>query len=392
MTADPRNRLGVVLASHYFAPHVGGIESVVRSHARRLAARGHDVTVLTTDVGSARSTERRDGYEIRRMAAWNPFESVGVPYPVPNPVTARRTIRAELDDDVDIVHAHGINYLTTAAVLGWTPAEVPTFLHQHTPFVDYPAPLDAVERANDALVGRYNLRHADRVFCVSRNIERYVHDLAPDATTSVMPNGVDTRIFSPDRAPADPPFDCDPATPVFFAVSRLSGKKGVDVLIEAARRLEASAVDAHLAVAGDGPMRDDVEAAARSRRDLEYLGRVSDDELAGCYAAADAVLFTSKSGEAFPTLTMLEAYASGTPVVASKLAAPPDGVDDGENTVLIEPDRPAAVVDAVRELATDPERLETMGRAARATATRRFSIESRIDRLETAYRSAVGSD
>lgn len=383
--------MDLVLSSHYFHPHVGGIESVVAAHARRLAARGHDVTVLTTDVDGADRRERRNGYEVRRVPAWNPFERFGVPYPVPNPVAARRLV-PHLEEDVDVVHAHGMNYLPTAAVLHWLPAEVPTFLHQHTPFVEYPTPLDAVERLNDAVVGRYAIRRADRVFCVSGNIERYVRSLSSAADTEVLPNGVDTDVYHPDNAPEDAPFDATPETPVFLSVSRLSRKKGIDVVLEAANRLDDRGVDAHLAVAGDGPMREEVDAAAARRSNLESLGRLSDDVLAGCYAAADAVLFTSKWGEAFPTLTMLEAYASGTPVVASRLASAPPGVDAGESTVFVDPGEVDDVVEAVAALATEPARLAEMGRDARAAAIRQFSIESRIDRLESAYRSATVGD
>lgn len=382
--------MNILLSSHYFYPHIGGIESVVDDHARRLSNRGHDVTVVTSTVGTNQQRTQRAGYEIRRFTAWNPLERFGVPYPVPDPVDVRRTLETLFDDiAVDVVHAHGMNYLTTAAVMRSVPAEIPTFLHQHTPFVEYSRPVNVIERVNDTLVGRYTLGEADRVYCVSENIEQYVQRVSRGVETEVMTNGIDTTFYHPERERGDGVFDCDPATPVFFILSRLCRKKGLDVVLDAARALEERSVDAHIAIAGDGPMREDVNRAAAELSTVEAMGHLEEDALAECYATADSVLFTSKSGEAFPTLTMLEAYASGTPVIATRLAALPEGLEDNVNTLLIEPEDVSGLIDAIVELAADEKRRARMGREAREAATRYFSIESRIDRLESAYESAI---
>lgn len=381
--------LNVVVCSHYFPPHVGGIESVVESHAANLAARGHAVTVLTSDVGAAEKRSTRDGYEVRRFRAWNPVERFGVPYPIPDPVDAARAFPPDLRRSADVVHAHGMNYLTTSAVLRCRRPGTPVVLHQHTPFVEFSRPVAAVERLNDLVVGRWNLRQADVVFPVSRTIEAYVRDLDPSARTELLTNGVDTTIYHPDRAGAGPGFDCDPSTPVFFTLARLTPKKGIDVVLAAARALDDSPVDCHLAIAGDGPMRSAVRRAATELTSVEYLGAVGDDALARLYAAADAFLFTSKHGEAFPTLSMLEAYASGTPVVAADLRPEHGDFGAGDHTVLVEPDSPRELIAAVRTLAARPDRRTAMGEAARRLAEREYDIDDRIDRLVSHYRRAV---
>jgi glycosyltransferase involved in cell wall biosynthesis len=264
-------------------------------------------------------------------------------------------------------------------------------MHQHTPFVEYPFLFEKVEYLNDRTVGRWNLRHANLVFCVNASIEQYVREIEPDANTELLMNGIDTDVYAPSRAGGTDTFACSPETPVFFTLSRMSQKKGVDVLLEAITAVNREEVDAHFAVAGDGPLREDVDRAAQSNRNMEVLGELSDDELAECYAAADAFLFTSKSGEAFPTLTMIEAYASGTPVVASELARDPVGVRDGKNTILVKPGSPEELAAAIRRLATEPELVAEMGAEARKTAERVFAIERRIDRLESCYESLLGS-
>lgn len=380
----------IVLGSHYFHPHVGGIESVVESHAKRLAERGHDVTVVASSIGANSMRARRDGYKIRRYRAWNPVENLGAPYPVPNPIDARRRLTDIFSDgSVDVLHVHGLNYLTTTVLLQYAPPTCPVVMHQHTPFVEYPFPFELVERINDCTVGRWNLRQADVVFCINSCIEQYVRTLEPRTNTRLLMNGVDTEFFHPDRAEGSNGFSCDPETPVFFTLSRMSQKKGIDVLLETIRALERNDVDVHFAVAGDGPMREQVERTARETDKMEVLGRLSDDELARRYAAADAFVFTSKSGEAFPTLTMIEAYASGTPVVASKLSDDPVGVRDHVDSVLVEPGDPAELTRAVTELAASRERLSEMGVNARETAERNFSIDERITQLESCYETLL---
>ncbi|RDZ63868.1 hypothetical protein C5B90_12205 [Haloferax sp. Atlit-12N] len=375
----------IALASHYFYPHIGGIESVVESQAERLAQRGHDVTVISTDIGGGTSTERRDGYTIQRYNAWNPAERLGIPYPIPTPFQFPGDIQRTLAN-TDILHVHGMNYLTTTKVLHAAPAEVPVVLHQHTPFVDYPIPARWVEKINDETVGKWNLSRADHVFCVSQDIERYVTQIDPRANTEVMVNGIDTERFHPREAETNQ-FGCNEDTPVFFTLSRMSQKKGVDTLLQAVKELDSKNADAHIAIAGDGPLREEVETVASEVHNLEVLGRVSDDALSSYYASADAFLFTSKSGEAFPTLTMIESYASGTPVVASELSENPLGIQDGKDSIFIPPGNPEELTKSIQKMASNPSRLASMGDCARETAEEYFSLRSRIDRLEDCYRS-----
>jgi glycosyltransferase involved in cell wall biosynthesis len=120
---------------------------------------------------------------------------------------------------------------------------------------------------------------------------------------------------------------------------------------------------------------------------LEVLGRVSDDALSTYYASADAFLFTSKNGEAFPTLTMIESYASGTPVIASKLSEDPLGIQHGEDSIFVPPGDPEELTKSIQNMANNPSRLSSMGACGRETAEEYFSLRSRIDRLEACYRS-----
>ena len=111
MTVIQRPRR-VLLVSHYYPPHLGGIENVVRHEATGLARSGREVVVLTTAVGGAADAgaagtgpEWDEGVRVVRVAAWNGFERrAGVPFPAPSPrilFEARRWARW-----ADVVHVH----------------------------------------------------------------------------------------------------------------------------------------------------------------------------------------------------------------------------------------------------------------------------------------------
>ncbi|GCF15397.1 hypothetical protein Harman_33320 [Haloarcula mannanilytica] len=225
---------------------------------------------------------------------------------------------------------------------------------------------------------------------MSGNIEDYVQYLRKSVETTVLMNGVDLNYYHPKKEDKSSVFNFDIDTPVFFMLSRMSKKKGVDVLLEAANILEQRGVGVKIIIAGSGPMSDDVGRMAEKTGNLEIFGRLTDQKLSHCYASADAFIFPSKTGEAFPTLTMMESYASGTPVIASDLVDEPIGVKES-NTILIPPNDPEELADAMIKLANDKPLLNRMSKNARKSAEHHFSIESKVDQLEKLYKRTINS-
>lgn len=376
----------IAIATHYFHPHTGGIEVVAEQHAERLAERGHDVTVLSSDVGADRSSVTRDGYAVERYRAANPAERFGIPYPLPDPADLRRTVHDVVNGaSTDVLHVHGLNYLSTALVTQFAPDDVPVVLHQHTPFVEYAFPWWLVEHANDRTLGRWNLSKADVVLAVSEQIAEYVTDIHAGTDLEVLYNGVDVERFHPRRGGDGVVSSPNSDGPTFFCLSRLLFKKGVDVVLDAWERLEDRDVDATLVLAGTGPDEATVRRRVETLSNVHLVGRVPDEALPGHYATATGFIFASKTGEAFPTLTVLEAMASGTPVVATEVDERSEGVRDGHNGLLVPPSDVAALADAIDRLATNPGLADRMGETARAVAVESFDVEEKVDRLEAIY-------
>ncbi len=209
---------------------------------------------------------------------------------------------------------------------------------------------------------------------------------AVGTNVELVPHGVDLDRFSPRPLP--------PAQPLrLLAVGRLVEKKGFAVLLDALARLRAPA---HLRIVGDGPLRAELERsiAARALGDRVTLtGPVTHHALPGTYAAAHVVVVPSVKDAAgdrdgLPNV-VLEAMASGRPVVASDIAAIPSAVRDGHTGVLVPPSDPAALARALDRLSLNPPLRARMGDVARALVEREFELRKCTGRLlgclEAAY-------
>lgn len=337
-------RRSITIVSSYYPPHVGGVETMAHEQARRLAAGGWDVEVLTSRLDGDRSVEHHDGVTVRRIAAVNPFERrFHVPIPLVSPGLARALVRPDRRPDLVLVHGHV--YLTTVmAVLAARRARIPVVVLQSNPFVDYPAPIELVERAADRLIGRPVLRSAAAVVCISEHTARYVRRIAPGVDPVVVHCGVDTDRFHPADVPLAPRWRA-------VTVRRLVERNGVDVLIDAWRTSGLDAVG-ELVIGGTGPEHAALHARAAGLAHARFEGFVPDDALADLYRSAHVAVMPTRSGEGFG-LMAAEALACGTPVIASDDGALPEVVHHERNGLLVPPGDSAALAAALVRLHDD---------------------------------------
>ncbi|MBI4504270.1 MAG: glycosyltransferase [Chloroflexi bacterium] len=172
--------------------------------------------------------------------------------------------------------------------------------------------------------------------------------------------------------------DFDPATtntlglprPVVGRVSRLVHEKDPATFVQAAALIAQARPDVHFAIAGDGPLRPELEdRAAQLGVDIAFLGTRAD--VAGVLRGMDVFAYTPL-GDSFG-LVVAEALAMALPVVCSPAGALRDLVVDGQNGLLVPPQDPAALAAAVLRLLDDPPLCERMGRIGRRWAETRFS-------------------
>jgi phosphatidylinositol alpha 1,6-mannosyltransferase len=159
------------------------------------------------------------------------------------------------------------------------------------------------------------------------------------------------------------------------------------VLIDAFERVSLDLPDARLVVVGDGPEREELERSAPPG--ATFLGEARGEQLATLYASADIFCFSSTT-DTFGQV-LLEAGASGLPIVAAAAGGARELVADGRTGLLVPPDDPHALAVALLNLAGDPERRRSLGEAG-VLAARRRTWESAIAELSAVYRRLLGVD
>lgn len=369
----------LLIVSHHWPPHIGGLERVAQEMAQRLARRGHRITVVTSTAGldGANSYKRaREEYEsisLYRIPVWNGLERWwGIPYPIFAPSllsTLRRLIPLH---DVVLVHTHVFLSSVAGAFMAQRYGK-PLVVYQHSPFIHYPFPWSLVERVADYCLGRWPLRWATLVAANSRSTARYVQALAPERTVEVLYPGVDTERFVPVASPEERMAlrrRLGLSADVFIALAtgRLTFKKGFDTLLAACAFLSPSS-DMQIVIVGDGPDRPALEKRAREKglSFVRFLGGMPFDAMPDLYRAADIFVLPSRTGEGFG-LVALEALASGLPVIATSCEGPAEIVQDEETGMLIPPEAPEALAQAILALKNNPSLTQKMAVAARAKA------------------------
>jgi glycosyltransferase involved in cell wall biosynthesis len=202
----------------------------------------------------------------------------------------------------------------------------------------------------------------------------------------LWPQGVDARRFHPDKFSKDWRVRLThghPADRLLLYVGRLGHEKDIGRLKVVLENIPG----VRLALVGDGPARRDLEQEYAGTRTV-FTGALQGEELAAAFASADAFLFPSTTETL--GIAMIEALASGLPVLAARTGATGEVVSDGETGILYDPASDASLVAAARELVSDDGLRVRMGRKARVAAEQR-DWDSATRTLRGYYEQALGN-
>ena len=171
-----------------------------------------------------------------------------------------------------------------------------------------------------------------------------------------------------------------------LCVADQNKKKGLDTLIDAFARLLPSAPDLTLVLAGDGKLRSELENLAHNLRvhdRIEFVGWKGRSDVANLLHGCKIFVLPSRS-EPFG-IAIVEAMACKKPVVASAVGGIPEIIQTGKNGILVEPDNPAALADAILDLLNDSRLQQTIAENGYVTAKTRFSFETMGMRYERMF-------
>lgn len=294
----------IVLVTHYFPAHRGGIERVAAEIAARLAARGARIDWHASDCDPSPSLP---GVSTVAAPSLNAMErATGVPYPLWSPAALRR-LRAAVRA-ADVVHLHDCLYLPQIAAYT---AGRPVLVTQHVGWIPFRNPLlRALQWAAHRSVARRVLGRAARVVFVSDTVRRYFSGMVQFRTPPVLvPNGVDANVFKPAdeaaRARLRVALGAGDNTALLLFAGRFVEKKGLPLLRQLAGRLP----QARWIFAGWGPE----DPGRWGLPHVAVMRERSGASLAELYQAADLLVLPSV-GEGFP-LVAQEAMACGTPAL-----------------------------------------------------------------------------
>ena len=350
---------------------------VARELTSRLAARGHEVEVLTTSLESvdgpaARSrVEEHDGVRVHYLPTPLRYRWMGITPTLP--VELARAGRP------DVVHVFGFRDPVTTVAAGW--ARVRGIPYVFEPLGMFRARLRkvALKRALDGTLYRGVASGAAAVVTAS-TIERddvAASGVVPAERIHVRGNGFPEPFDVPaaDRAALGIP----EGAPVILYVGRIAAGKGIEHLVAALQELP----DAQLVLVGPD---DRHGVAAGLAGDRVHVVGPTDGPPLGLYRLADVFVLPS-AGESFG-MVAAEAAAAGTPVVVTDRCGIAGFFEQGE--ALVVPDERPAILDAVRSVLADPA-LRGRLSAGGIAAARRSSWDAVTDRQEELYRLAVAS-
>jgi len=373
----------VALVSPYSAAYPGGVGRHVEALAEQYIAQGHDVRVLAPHDPDDRLARliHRGRPDHRPLPDY--YAPLGRTVAIPmNGSQSRLSLfpkgAAILSQHLthggyDVVHVHEIN----APVMSWLAAEAwdgPLVATCHT-YTDnkFSSHLAAT------VLGCRRLYNKAHVKIAVSEASRWTQERFYGGRYRIIPNGVDVESAMPGPKPPS-----DQVRLLFFG--RAEERKGLPVALRAFEALRATGIDVRLTVAGS--TRDEVEPyLLEDDAAIDVAGRVSDAEKWRLMHEADVLVAPSLGGESFG-MVLTEAFASGTPVVASDIAGYREVVTPGVDGLLVRAGDPVEVGEALFGLATDPERRERMGAAARRSAER-FAWPTVAAEVMEAYEDAI---
>ncbi|WP_168215858.1 glycosyltransferase family 4 protein [Halorussus ruber] len=415
----------LLVAAHDFYPDPGsgGTGRYVYETARRLADRGHGVSVLTRRRGDVSTRETVAGVRVARYdldVAERSAPEIALQLP-----DALRTLRGHLDalPDPDLVSFQGT--VTDPLLDVLVADEIPRTATFHSPWpTEYriraghetdddrlSAPRRRLNAALRERVERATLADCERVLALSEFMAdklREVHGPVADAeipAPEIVPGGVDAERYRPDAGTYAPMTDGDaaddddtdddsPGTD-FLTVRRLSPRMGHGMLLRAFAEVVRNRPESNLYVAGDGPLREELAREAQNlgiADRVTFLGYVPDEDLPRAYATADCFVLPTRKLEGFGLAT-LEALSSATPVVATPVGGTTEilaGLESDARVpteMVVESVDASALAERMRDWAAlGPDERAAAGRACRNHATENYTWDQTADALEEQYK------
>ncbi len=361
-------RIGIMADA--YKPHLSGITNYIELNKQYLEKAGHDVYVFTFGNQDYADNEP------------NIIRSPGLPLVDTGYYFSFRYSRKakQLLQTMDVAHVHHPFLSGRLALRYCRPLDIPILFTNHTRYDLYAqAYLPGLpESISNGLLKTYMpgfCAAVDMVISPSPGMASILRQFKVEAPITIVPNGIDIKRF---QQPAQPEirsrFGVSPGDTLLVYVGRLAREKSLDFLMQAFLGTAAAVDNAHLLLIGDGPMREELQKSAQNSpfaRRIHFTGKLDYAQIPDYMAACDAFVTASVS-EVHP-LSVIEAMASGLPVLGIQSPGVSDTITDGRTGYLSTKNLPTFTAKMTR-LCLDASQRKAMGQAARVESER-YAIE-----------------
>jgi glycogen(starch) synthase len=356
-----------------FWPRIGGAEVFARLLARDSQRRGHECLVVTDTAAGLPPDGRVDGLAIKRF----PFQAALAARDI-DAVTSLGTRAKGLLREFapHVIHLHTAQPGAFFYLRAHRAVPVPSVFTTH----------DLVPSSGrDSPLLAQVLGTARRVVGISSAMVARTIDAFPE----IAPRTVQITPGLP--MPATSPSSLPWAPPVLLGIGRLTPEKGFDLFLRALPPLVRAVPDLKAVIAGDGPARAGLEVLASTlgiEARVRFLGWVEPEDIPGLIDGATAVVVPSRWQEPFG-LVAVQAMQMARPVVAARIGGLPEAVRHEETGLLVPPDDPDALGQALAYLLSHPEQAIAWGENGRAHARIAFGWSRCASEYDAVYAEAT---
>ena len=380
----------IVIPYFYPAWRFGGPVRVAYDVSRKLVERGHSVTVYTSDIldentrvgAFYRNVEGVNVYYFRNLSLYVARRRM---YVTPSLISAVK----DSAKFFDVVHIHG-NRTTQSPILHYflKKNSVPYVVQAHGGLPSMSG--HRLKRLYDLFFGYPLLRDASKVIALTRTeVQQFLSVGVPKSKIAVIPNGIDLTEYSdlPSKGSFKKKFGLDKNEKIVLYLGRIHEIKGIDILVRAFANILHKLGDVRLVIVGpDDGYLGEIEALTKALRiegKVLVSGALYGVAKLEAYVDADVYVLPSRY-ETFP-MTVLEAYACGKPVIASKVGELTDLVADGQTGLLVDPGNTVQLAKNILYLLNDKGRAKEMGLRGKQFVKENFTVEKAVDKLQYLY-------
>ena len=380
--------LRIGLFTDTYAPQVNGVSISLQLVSEGLQRAGHQVTIFAPNFPGY--TDNKPG--VVRLPSLKYLNDPPIYVAV---LGTPRSTWSLTRKHFDVLHAHSPLTVGLLAYFTASTKNLPLIYTYHTSITDYTHYLKVIG-------GTSLIRHAarwfsttstnlgDQIVVPSPKFHRLLLEQKVTKPIHTIPNGIELGPFKEAKNAGSfrTGLGLKPEAQILLSVGRVDPEKRLDFLIDAFALIAERVPEAHLVFAGDGSARKKLEAHAAGTRvneRIHFLGMVNRSELPGLLHDAD--IFLSASTTEVHPISVIEAIASGLPMLAVQDEAFEGMIIENENGHLTPLDL-KIFSDTLAHLLSDPEKLKRYGKRS-AELSEKFSIEGQVRALEDLYMGSI---